>query len=173
MAPIDLRRRRLDIPHFSHVGMTKMETEAKIFWWSTKKSDIETKLRDCTACFASGKNLKHQLPSKHYGKLEKLTEPGQEIQLDFIGKIHNQKLNGDVQILIAVDRFSKCPIVETCETAEPKEVINFLTSNFNLYGKPEKKSNRIKEAPLSQKNTKNFEKTETMKINTVHLEDIW
>ena len=136
--PIDLRRRLLDILHFGHAGMTKMETEAKIFWWPTKKSDIEMKVKDCTACLASGKNLKYQLPSKHYGKLGNLTEPGQEIQIDFTGKLHNQKIHGDVQILIAVDRFSKWPTVKICKTAETKEVIQFLTSNFNVYGIPEK-----------------------------------
>ena len=136
--PIDLRRRLLDILHFGHAGMTKMETEAKIFWWPTKKSDIEMKVKDCTACLASGKNLKYQLPSKHYGKLGKLTEPGQEIQIDFTGKLHNQKIHGDVQIIISVDRFSKWPTVKICKTAETKEVIQFLTSNFNLYGIPEK-----------------------------------
>ena len=44
------------------------------------KQDIETKVKDCVA---SGKNLKYQLSKKHYGKLEKLSEPGQEIQIDF------------------------------------------------------------------------------------------
>ena len=136
--PIDLRRRLLDNLHFGHAGMTKMETEAKIFWWPTKKSDIEMKVKDCTACLASGKNLKYQLPSKHYGKLGTLTEPGQEIQIDFTGKLHNQNLPGDVQILIAVDRFSKWPTVKICKTTKTKEVIQFLTSIFNLYGIPEK-----------------------------------
>ena len=107
VVPIDLRRRLLDILHFGHAGMTKMETEAKTFWWPTKKSDIETKVKDCTAFLASGKNLKYQLPNEHYRKLEKLTEPGQKIQNDSTGKLQNQNLNGAVQILIAVDRFSK------------------------------------------------------------------
>ena len=119
--PIDLRRRLLDILHFGHAGMTKMETEAKIFWWPTKKSDIEMKAKDCTACLASGKNLKYQLPSKHYGKLGKLTEPGQEIQIDFTGKLHNQKIHGDVQILIAVDRFSKWPTVKFVKLPKQKK----------------------------------------------------
>ena len=30
---IDLRRRLLDILHFGHSGITKMTSEAKIFWW--------------------------------------------------------------------------------------------------------------------------------------------
>ena len=70
--------------------------------------------------------------------MKTLTEPGQEIQIDFTGKLHNKKINGDVQILIAIDRFSKWPTVKICKTAETKEVINFLTNNFNLYGSPEK-----------------------------------
>ena len=60
-----------------------MTSEAKIFWLPDIKKDIENKVQDCTACLASGRNLKYQLPKKHYGKLENLSEPGQEIQIDF------------------------------------------------------------------------------------------
>ena len=136
--PIDLRRRLLDILHFGHSGITKMTSEAKIFWWPNKKQDIEKKVKDCTACLASGENLNYQLPKKHYGKLEKLSEPRQEIQIDFTRELHNKNLGGEAQILIAIDRFSKWPTAKNCKTSERKEVINFLSSNFNLYGIPEK-----------------------------------
>ena len=92
VVPVDLRRRLLDILHFGHVGTTEMTAEAKIFWWP----DIENKVKDCIACLASGKNLKEQLPNNHYEKLKKLTESGQEIQIDFTGKLHNKRINGDV-----------------------------------------------------------------------------
>ena len=115
-----------------------MTTEAKIFWWPNKKQDIETKVKDCTACLASGKHRNYQLPKKHYGKLEKLSEPGQEIQIDFTRKLHNKKLNGETQKLIAIDKFIKWPTAKICKTSEPKEIINFLSSMFNLYGIPEK-----------------------------------
>ena len=138
VVPVDLRRRLLDILHFGHAGLTKMTAEAKIFWWPNITRDIENKAKDCTACLASGKNLKYQLPKNLYGNLKTLTEPGQEIQIDFTGKLHNKNINRDVQILIAIDRFSKWPTVKICKTAETKEVINFLTNNFNLYGLPEK-----------------------------------
>ena len=140
VVPIDLRRRLLDILHFGHSGTTKMISEAKIFWWPGMKQDIENRVQDCTA---SGKNFKYQLPKKHYGELEKLFEPGQEIKIDFSGNLRNKNLHGEKQILKTVDRFSKCPTVKVCKTLEAKEVINFLTSNFNLYGIPEKvKSDR-------------------------------
>ena len=136
--PIDLRRRLLDILHFGQSGITKMTIEAKIFWWPNKKQDIETKVKDCTASLASGKNLNYQLPKKYYGKLEKLTEPGQEIQNDFIGKLLNKTFCGETQKLIALDRFSKWPTAKVCKISETKEVTNFLSSNFNLYKIPEK-----------------------------------
>ena len=63
--PIDLRRRLLEILHFGHSGITKMMSEAKVFWWPDMKKDIENKVQDCTACLASGKNLKYQLPKKN------------------------------------------------------------------------------------------------------------
>ena len=138
VTPIDLRRRLLDILHFGHSGITKMETKAKIFWWPEKKNDIETKVKDCTVCLTSGKSLKYQLPQKHYVKLEKLTEPGQEIQIDFIGKLHNKYFHEKIQTLLVVDRFSKRPTVKNCKTSETKEVTQFLLSNFNLYGIAEK-----------------------------------
>ena len=76
VVPIDLRGRFLDILHFSHSGITMMTTEAKKFRCPEMKQVIENKGKDSTACFASSKTLKYQLPNKYYGKLEKLTKPG-------------------------------------------------------------------------------------------------
>ena len=120
VVPIDLRRRLLDILHFGHFGITKMETEAKISWWPEKKNDIEIKVKDRTACLAPGKNLVYKLPKKHYGRLEKMTKPGQEIQIDYTGKLHKINIDGNVKILIAVNRFSKRPTVKICRTKNRK-----------------------------------------------------
>ena len=120
------------------------------------RQDIETKVKDCTACLASGKNLKYNLPKNHYGKLEKLSER-QEIQIDFTGKLHNKKTNREVQTLI--DRFSKWPAAKNCKTSESKEVINFPFSNFNLWGLPEKIKSDAGEHSFP-KNTDNCVKAE-------------
>ena len=47
-------------------------------------------------------------------------------------------MSGETQILIATDRFSKWPTAKICKTSETKEVLNFLSNNFNLYAIPEK-----------------------------------
>ena len=130
--PTDLRRK-----HFGHSGTTKMLSDAKIFWRPEMRKDIEQKVKDCTACLARGKNLKYQIPKNQYGKLEKLFEPGQELQIEFTGKLHNKNLNGELQILIAIDWFSKWPTAKICKTSNKKEVISFLSNQFNLYGVPE------------------------------------
>ena len=127
--PIDLRRKLIEILHFGHSGTTKMLSDAKIFWWPEMRKDIEQKVKDCTACLATGKNLKYQIPKNQYGKLEKLSEPGQELQIDFTGKLHNKKLNGEPQILIAIDRFSKWPTAKICRTSDTKEVIEIIKSD--------------------------------------------
>ena len=76
--------------------------------------EIEDRTKNCVACMASGKNLNYQIPKNNLGKLKTLTEPGQEIQIDFTGKLHHEKLNGEHQILIAIDRFSKWPTAKIC-----------------------------------------------------------
>ena len=107
IVPTEFRKKLLNSLHFGHAGTTKMTAEAKVFWWPNITKDIEEKVKNCVACLSSGKNLKNQLPKNESGKLKTLTEPGQEIQIDFTGKLHNKKLNGENQLLIAVDRFSK------------------------------------------------------------------
>ena len=62
--PIDLRRRLLHILHFGHSGITKMTSEAKIFWWPDLKQDIDNKVKYCTAYTVSSKCLKYQLQPK-------------------------------------------------------------------------------------------------------------
>ena len=53
----------------------------------------ETKTINCGV--ASGEKLKNHLPEQECRKLLTLTEPGQNIQIDFSMKIINKKLNGD------------------------------------------------------------------------------
>ena len=60
--PFDMRRRLIDMLHFGHSGSTKMLSDAKIIRWSEMRKDLKQKVRDCTACLATGKNLKYQIP---------------------------------------------------------------------------------------------------------------
>ena len=127
------------------------------------KQDIENKVKDCTACLALGKKPKNQLQKTNYGKIEKLSNPDQEIQIDFTGKLHNKHTHRETQILIAVDKFSKWPIVKLCKSSEIKEIINFLTSSFNIYRLPEKIiSDKV--GAFNSKENREFCKTRNIEI---------
>ena len=91
----ELRKKLIDTLHFGHAGSTKMLAESKIFRWPNMCKEIEDKTKNCVACMASGKNLNYQLPKTNFGKLNTLTEPGQEIQIDFTGKLNHKNLNGE------------------------------------------------------------------------------
>ena len=82
------------------------------------------------------------------------------------------ELNGKIQKLVAVDRFSKWPTVKICETSETKEVINILTQYFDLYTEYRKSLNRIKVEHSFLKKTPNFANRKTLKYNTAHREHI-
>ena len=165
--PINLRRKLIETLHFGHSGTTKILSDAKIFWWSEMRKDIEQKVKDCTACLATGKNLKNLIPKNQYGKLEKLSEPGQELQIDFTEKLHSKKLDGEPQILIAIDRFSKWPTAKISKTSDTKEVIGFLSNQFNLYGIPEKIKSDKGGAFISTE-YKNFCKSRNIEIQYCH-----
>ena len=79
-----------------------MDKAAEAFLWPGMYSEIQEKSENCQSCGATGKNLRTQIPSTEMNRLELLTEPNQEIQLDFAGPIKS-KTRGDVYILVAVD----------------------------------------------------------------------
>ena len=55
-----------------------------------------------------------------------MSEPNQEIQLDFAGPIKS-KTRGNVYVLVAVDRFSKWPTAQICKNTDSRTVLKFLT----------------------------------------------
>ena len=86
----------------------------------------------------SGENIKYQQPKNRIRKLKTIKNPGQEFQIDVSGKLDNKKLNGENQILIATDRFSKWPTVNICKSLETKEVLTFKKNQ--LIELPQKKN---------------------------------
>ena len=81
-------------------------------------------------------------------------------------------MSGEPQILIALDRFSKWPTVKICKTSETKEVIGFLSNQFNLYGIPEKIKYDKGGGHLIRPNTKKCANPEILKYSIAHPECI-
>ena len=133
--PETMRSTIIAMLHSGHVSVTKMDKSAEAFWWPGLHREIREKAETCPSCRTAGKNLKTQIPQTEVNRLEILTEPGQEIQLDFAGPIKS-KSRGDVYILVAVDRFSKWPTAQICKRTDSRTVIKFLTKYCADNGTP-------------------------------------
>ena len=123
--PEHIRNSVLAILHQGHVSITKMEDGAESFWWPGIYRDIREKVNRCTPCRLSGKNFKTQIPKTEQNKLELLSEPNLELQLDFAGPIKSRS-QGNLYILVSVDRFSKWPTAMICKNTDSKTVIKFF-----------------------------------------------
>ena len=64
-----------------------------------------------------------------------MSEPNQEIQLDFAGPIKS-KTRGDVYILVAIDHFSKWPTAKICKNTDTRTVLKFVTEYCSDNGTP-------------------------------------
>ena len=64
-----------------------------------------------------------------------LTQPGQEVQLDYAGPIENQK-GKKIYLLVAIDRFSKFPSVKVTKSTSGKSTVKFLRSYIDTHGVP-------------------------------------
>ena len=141
--PKSLRYAALNALHFGHPGINKMCNDAAIFWWPNMREDIEKKSKTCSACLNAGKNLKFQLPTTEKTKIEPPEKPGEEIQIDFTGNLHNKKLTSHPFILVAVDKNSRWPVAKICKNTNHETVISFLNEYINVYGVPKRiKSDR-------------------------------
>ena len=111
--------------HHGHVSINKIDKSAEAFGWPGLHREIREKAEICPSCRAAGKNLITQLPQSEINRLKTLTEPSQEIQLDFVDPI-NAKSRGNIKILVAIDRFNKWPTAQICENTASRTVIEFL-----------------------------------------------
>ena len=85
--PEAMRTTIIAMLHQGHPSATKRDQSSTAFWWPGLYREIREKAENCPSCRASGKNLTSQLPSTEKNNLEILSEPNQEIQLDFAGPI--------------------------------------------------------------------------------------
>ena len=107
--PNSIKEAVTDVLHFTHPrswGMIELE---KCIWWAFCNRDLFNRVCLCKAWKEFGRNLKPILPANKVKPLTPCVKPNQEFQLDFAGPTYD----GQKNILVCIDRFSKCPTVKT------------------------------------------------------------
>ena len=89
--------------------------------------DIVQLCKDCPQCTKFGKNLKANASFNSTKPLPLLSGPNEELQLDYAGPLLDSYGNS-IYILVAIDRYSKCPSAMITRSTGGRKIIKFLKS---------------------------------------------
>ena len=118
-----------------HPGQEAMMAASEYPWWPFMNHQIIDTCEKCRECTLFCKNLKPASTFNTAQPLPALSGPNQELQLVFAGPILDDK-GSKIFILVAIDRFSKFPLVLISKTTGNKKVTKFLDSNIRIHGLP-------------------------------------
>ena len=77
--------------------------------------NIVNLVEKCRNCTRYGKNAKYVTPKIAKKPLPLLTQPSQELQMDYAGSLENHKAT-KTNLLVAIDRYSKIPSVKVTKS---------------------------------------------------------
>nr|XP_039253416.1 uncharacterized protein K02A2.6-like [Styela clava] len=126
--PNSLRSRLLKELHDGHVGIVKMKSLARsYFWWPGLDKDIENMIKNCNDCQMQ-QNEPSKAPLHHW---EWPQAPWIRVHVDFAGPFKG------AMFLIVVDAYSKWPEVIKMSSTNANSTIRVIRSLFARYGLPE------------------------------------
>ena len=134
--PGQLRPAVLQRIHRGHPGQEAMWDVSRYLRWPHMHKDIVNMAEECRSCTHYGKNVKYFIPKNASKPLPLLTQPGQELQLDYAGPLEDKKRKM-IYLLTAIDRYSKFPSVKITKSTGGKSSVKFLRTYIDTHGIPE------------------------------------
>ena len=125
--PGQLRPAVLKRVHRGHLGQEAMLDVSRHLWWPHMHNDIVNMAEDCRSCTRYGKNANNIIPKNATKPLPLLSQPGEEVQLDYAGPLEDTK-GRKIYLLVAIDRYSKFPSVKVTKSTGWKPSVKFLRS---------------------------------------------
>ena len=134
IVPENLRTTIISLLHKGHPAINKMSLAARHFWWPRMTEAIQKKCETCIPCKMSAKSIKPNLPQTEKNSLPPLSNPNEEVQLEFSGPITEN--NRRFYILLSIDQFSNWPAASYCTSTDGETAVRFLEQYFLLNGIP-------------------------------------
>ena len=132
--PEQLRSAILIRLHRSNPGQAAMMDASEYIWWPFLNRQIVYVCEKSPECTLFRKNIKTSATYNSAKPLPPLSAPNQELQL--AGPLIDNK-KGKIYILVAIDRFSKFPLVMLTKTTSAKKIVKILRSYIRNLGIPE------------------------------------
>lgn len=112
--------------HVTHLGMTKMKTRARsYFWWPLLDADIEKYCKACSVCMSTRKQ-----PPVSEGSWPAAEAPFERVHVDYAGPVNGK------YYFIVTDAFSKWPEVSEVNSTTAEVTIKKLREIFARFGVP-------------------------------------
>ena len=135
--PGQLRPAVLQRIHRGHPGRQEaMLDVSRYLWWPHMHKDIVNMAEEFPSCTRYGKNAKYVISKNASKPLPLLSQPGQELQLDYAGPLKDTK-GKNIYLLVAIDRYSKFPAVKISKSTGGKSSVKFLRTYIDTHGIPE------------------------------------
>ena len=135
IVPAALRSPFLSLLHETHPGQFGMKALAENIWWPHLYREIYHHGKNCIQCSLAGKNLKMLLGTNNTETLPILTEPNEEVDLDFAGPL-DKSCDNSKYLLLCIDRFSKFPSAKVVNNTSASSILTFMTDYCHLHGFP-------------------------------------
>ena len=133
MVPSVLQAGVLAMAHEGHSGIVRLKQRCRdLVWWPGIDRDIETQVRDCTACLLSGKT-RAPAPPAPMQPLDWPSQPWEHLQIcgELKGVPHHQRF-----LVLTYDLHSKWAEVAAAGTVTAGVQVNILDSLFARWGLP-------------------------------------
>ena len=136
MIPASLKQLVINSLHQTHPGQAGMLHLADLVWFPRIHRELTAKAQSCGDCIKKGKNLKPLIPKQSLGIVPKLSEPNEELQLDFAGPIPFREHKQNYYILVSVDRLTRFPHAEVFKDCDTQTALNYLEEYCRFHGIP-------------------------------------
>ena len=123
--------------HEGHLGIVKLKQRCRdVVWWPGIDREIETLVKDCTACLLSGKT-RAPAPPPPMQPLDWPSKPWEHLQLDICGKLHGVPHHQRF-LVVVYNLHSKWPEAAPVGSVTAKVLVDILDSLFTRWGLPER-----------------------------------
>ena len=135
IVPAALRSPFMSLLQKTHQGQFGMKSLAENIWWPHLYREIYCHGKHCIQCIKVCKNLKVNLGTNNIEKLLNLSEPNEELDLDFAGPL-DQNCGNSKCLLLCIDRFSKFPSAKMVNNISTSSILSFMSEHCQLHGYP-------------------------------------
>ena len=126
IVPADLRSPIMSLLHKTHPGQFGMKSLAENIWWPHLYRQIYYHDKNCIECIKAGKNLKFILGTNNTESLPILSEPNEELDLDFACPL-DKNWGNSKYLLLCIDHFSKFPSAKVVNNTSASSLLSFMS----------------------------------------------